>query len=94
MVLAVLLPARALAQGTDNDMETDFRGRLTVSADKKLMQGLHLGVDGEVRFTGDFGEIGRYQIGTGLTYKMLPWLIPMRLRSKPVSKCSTRASGM
>ena len=71
MVLAVLLPARALAQGTDNDMETDFRGRLTVSADKKLMQGLHLGVDGEVRFTGDFGEIGRYQIGTGLTYKWL-----------------------
>ena len=64
----------SFAQGTDNDLETDFRGRISVGMDKKLFKGFHVGAEGEVRFTDNFGEIGRYQIGTGLSYKMTSWL--------------------
>ncbi|MBQ9184856.1 MAG: DUF2490 domain-containing protein [Bacteroidales bacterium] len=73
LVLAALMPA-ALAQGTKNDMESDFRGRLSAGIDKKISKGFHLDVEGEVRFTDNFGEVGRYQLGAGLSYKIAPWL--------------------
>ena len=57
-----------------SDLETDFGGRLSAAADKKLAKGLHLTFDGEVRFKNDFSTLGRWQAGVGLTYKVNPYL--------------------
>lgn len=60
----------AAAQGTVNDLETDFGARLSASAEKKIAKGLHVSVDGEVRMSDNFGNLGRYQAGTGISYKI------------------------
>jgi len=72
--LCALLPVLAKAQGTVNDLENDVRGRLTLETDYKLAKGLHLGVEAEARFEDNFATFGRYQLGTGVTYKVSPWL--------------------
>lgn len=72
LVCALTLAATGLsrAQGTVNSMENDFGGRLSLSADKKITQGLHVVADGEVRFSDNFSSLGRYQAGLGLTWKV------------------------
>ena len=67
-----LWPVLGFAQGTVNDLETDFGARINVSVNKKLAKGLHLVADGEVRMTDNFSSLGRYQAGIGITYKINP----------------------
>ncbi len=66
--LAAIGPAKA--QGTDNDLETAFGGRVSVTADKRIVKGFHWTVEGEIRSYDNFSGMGRYQAGTGLTYKV------------------------
>ena len=71
LILALfLLPLAAKAQGTVNDLETDFGARLSASVDKKLMKGLHLVADTEARFVDNFSSLGRWEAGLGVTYKI------------------------
>ena len=69
-LLCMAASGLAKAQGTDNDLETVFGGRFSVTADKKIVKGFHWTVDGEVRSSENFSDLGRYQVGTGLTYKV------------------------
>ena len=69
-VSVALIPLCARAQGTVNPLETDFGARLSVSVDKKLVKGLHLVADGEMRLSDNFTDPGRLQAGLGLTYKL------------------------
>lgn len=69
-ILCAAIPYLSRAQGTDNDLETDFGARLSASADKKIVKGLHWSADGEIRSKDNFSTLGRYQVGTGLTYKV------------------------
>ncbi|MCR4570635.1 MAG: DUF2490 domain-containing protein [Bacteroidales bacterium] len=72
--LCALLPFVSRAQGTVNDLETDFRGRVTLEADYKLSKGFHLNAEAEGRFSDNFSSFGRYHAGLGLSYKVSPWL--------------------
>ena len=78
LCLLALLPAVASGQTSYSipvgGLSTDFGARLSAGVDKKLAKGLHLGVDGEVRFADNFSSLGRWQAGVGLTYKVNPYL--------------------
>lgn len=69
-VLLAAFPLAASAQGTVNDLETDFGARLSASVDKKVAKGLHVGVDAEARLSDNFGNLGRLQAGIGVSYKV------------------------
>ena len=71
-ILLAAIPALANAQGTANDMETDFGSRLSATLDKKISKGFHWFAEGEIRTSDNFTDLGRYQAGTGLTYKISP----------------------
>jgi len=60
----------AQAQETVNDLESDFGGRLSVSADKKIVKGVHVSASAEARFSDNFSELGRYQFGLGFSWKL------------------------
>ena len=78
LIIACMLLAASTfvsrAQGTDNDLENDLGARFSVSADKKIVKGFHWTVEGEARQDDNLGNFGRWQAGTGLTYKISPWL--------------------
>lgn len=65
-----MLPLGLKAQGTDNELETDFGARFNVTADYKIVKGFHWTVDAEARMKDNFSEVGRLQAGTGFSYKL------------------------
>lgn len=69
-LLMALLPLVASAQGTVNDLETDFGARVGVSVDKKIIKGLHVAAEGEFHLSDNFSSLGRYQVGLGVSYKI------------------------
>ena len=66
----LLLPLMSQAQTTVEDLDADFGARFGLSVDKKLMKGLHLVADGQLRLTDDFSTFSRWEAGLGLTYKI------------------------
>lgn len=71
-LIITLLPLTAFAQGTVNDLETDFGARVGVSVNKKIVKGLHVVADGEFRLSDNFSTLGRYNLGLGVSYKISP----------------------
>ena len=69
-----LLPVCASAQGTDNEQESAIRGRIGAQVDKKIVKGLHVALDGELRTEDNFSDVGRWQAGVSVSYKFLPFL--------------------
>ena len=75
ITLALLaLPLSAFAQGTVNDLEIDLQTRTNISADWKIVKGLHLEADYELRTRDMLSTIGRHTGTIGLSYKVLPGL--------------------
>ena len=74
LMLSCLMPAALLAQGTDNALETDLGGRLSVELDRKIKKGVHVVADAEMRLSDNFSQMGRYQAGLGMSYKVNDWL--------------------
>ena len=71
---AVLAPCvQAFAQ-TDVDLDTEFGGRLSLGLDKKIVKGLNLSLEEELRMADNFGNLGRLQTTVGVKYKVLPYL--------------------
>ena len=70
IALLLLLPLPGRAQGTVNELENDFGGRLSLALDKKIVKGVHLVADGEIRFSDNFSSLSRYQAGLGLNLKI------------------------
>ena len=74
MAFSCMMPATLCAQGTDNDMETDAGGRLSVELDRKIKKGVHVMADAQLRMSDKFNKLGRYQAGLGMSYKINDWL--------------------
>ena len=75
LILAVLGAClNAAAQGTDNDLVSDFRTRTSVDLDWKIAKGLHLEAGYQLRTDNSLGSIDRHQASIGLSYKIAPWL--------------------
>lgn len=70
MCMALALPQAGRAQGTANDIETEYGGRFSVQLDYKLKKGLHLTADAELRLQDNFNTVGRYNAGLGVDYKI------------------------
>ncbi len=70
MVISMIVPLAVSAQGTTNDLESDFGARISASANKKIIKGLHVSVDGEARLSDNWGNLGRWQAGLGVSYKV------------------------
>lgn len=67
---ALAVTGVARAQGTVNALENDFGGRFSVTADKKIVKGVHVFAEGEIRMSDNFSSLGRYQFGVGATWKV------------------------
>lgn len=55
---------------TDVDLDSEFGGRISLAADKKLAKGLHLRLEEEIRFDNNFSSLDRLHTTLGLTYKL------------------------
>lgn len=70
--LAIALPALAGAQ-VHEDMDFDFRARLSAELDKRIVRGLHLNLSEEFRLKDDFSSVDRFYTTVGLTWKTCPY---------------------
>lgn len=71
LILAVLfVPLMGFAQVPVSDPDWDCGARVGFTVDKKLMKGLHLTADGQVRMVDNFASVGRWDAGLGLSYKI------------------------
>lgn len=73
VAMAVLLPLTAAAQ-TDENLDPEVGGRIAVSLDKKIIKGLHVNLEEELRFDNNFASFDRFHTTLGATYKALPCL--------------------
>lgn len=73
VAMAVLLPLAAAAQ-TDESLDPEVGGRIAVSLDKKIIKGLHINLEEELRFDNNFSAFDRFHTTLGASYKVLPWL--------------------
>ena len=74
IALAALLAVSTAAAQTEETLDPDFGGRLAVSMDKKLVRGLHLRLEEEVRFDNAFASFNRFHTTLGLSYKLNKYL--------------------
>ena len=70
--VATLLFPSALTAQTDTALDPEFGGRVSVSMDKKIVKGLHVSLEEEMRFDNNFGSLDRLQTTLGLNYKVHP----------------------
>lgn len=59
---------------TDVDLDPEFGGRLSLQLDKKLVKGLHVTLEEELRMDDNFGSFNRLQTTLAVSYKVLPYL--------------------
>ena len=71
ILLGLFIPVLASAQ-TDVALDPEFGGRISVSVDKRITQGLHVSLEEEVRFDNNFSSLDRLQTTVGLNYKVHP----------------------
>jgi hypothetical protein len=68
-----LLPVGAAAQ-TEESLDPEVGGRVVFTLDKKIVKGLHVSIEEEVRFDNNFGAFDRFHTTLGASYKVLPYL--------------------
>lgn len=73
LALLAVLPLAATAQ-TDVNLDPEYGGRLSVGFDKKIVKGLHLSVEEEIRIDNNFTSFNRFHTTAALHYKVLPYL--------------------
>jgi len=71
LVIAINFPFVLKAQ-TDVALDPELGGRVSLSVDKKITNGLHVSLEEEVRFDNNFGSFDRLQTTVGIDYKVHP----------------------
>ena len=66
-----MLPVALKAQ-TNVALDPEFGGRVSLSLDKRIVRGLHVSLEEEVRFDNNFGSLDRMQTTLALSYKVHP----------------------
>ena len=69
LIASLALPVAVFAQGTANDLTTDFQTRTSIGVNWKLAKGLHLEGEYELRTKDNLSAIGRHMGTVGLSYK-------------------------
>lgn len=73
IVSLLCLPLAAVAQ-TDEALDPEFGGRIALGVDKKIVKGLHITLEEELRLDDNFSALNRMQTTVGIRYKILPFL--------------------
>ena len=71
LALVLWLPITSKAQ-TIVDLDSELGARLAFSVDKKIVKGLHVSLEEEIRFDNNFGSFDRLQTTLALSYKLHP----------------------
>ena len=71
LVLGCFFPLMAFSQ-TDVALDPEFGGRVSVTVDKRIIQGLHISLEEEARFDNNFSGFDRLQTTLALSYKVHP----------------------
>ena len=71
LVLGWFFPFMAFSQ-TDVALDPEFGGRVSVTVDKRIIQGLHISLEEEARFDNNFSGFDRLQTTLALSYKVHP----------------------
>jgi hypothetical protein len=71
LIFGLFFPIWAFPQ-TDTNLDPEFGGRISVSVDKRIVRGLHVELEEEVRFDNNFGSLDRLQTTLGVSYKVHP----------------------
>lgn len=71
LLLAALVLGSGLRAQTDEELDPDYCGRLSLSADAKLARGLHLAFEEEMRCNNGFASLDRLQSTLELKYKVV-----------------------
>lgn len=71
LIFGLFFPIWAFSQ-TDTNLDPEFGGRISVSVDKRIVRGLHVELEEEVRFDNNFGSLDRLQTTLGVSYKVHP----------------------
>ena len=71
MMLGLFFPMMSFSQ-TDVALDPEFGGRVSLRLDKRIVRGLHVSLEEEVRFDNDFGNLDRLQTTVALSYKVHP----------------------
>lgn len=71
LVLGWFFPLMAFSQ-TDVALDPEFGGRVSVTVDKRIIQGLHISLEEEARFDNNFSGFDRLQTTLALSYKVHP----------------------
>lgn len=70
--LALTIASGCAFAQTDVDLDRELGGRLSFQVDKKLVKGLHIYAEEEVRVRNNFRSLGRFHTTLGVTYKVHP----------------------
>ena len=73
LILLAAIPFGTRAQ-TDVDLDPEIGGRLSIGLDKKIVKGLHLSLEEELRWDDNFSSFNRLHTTAALQYKVLPYL--------------------
>jgi hypothetical protein len=71
LILGWFFPLMAFSQ-TDVALDPEFGGRVSVTVDKRIIQGLHISLEEEARFDNNFSGFDRLQTTLALSYKVHP----------------------
>jgi len=69
-IVAVMLMPMAVGAQTEEELAPEFCGRLSAGIDKKIVKGLHVSLEEEIRMTDNFSKFGRFHTSVGMTYKV------------------------
>jgi len=64
----------ALSAQTAVDLDSEFGGRFSVGIDKKIVKGLHVSLDEELRFGDNFNSVSRLLTNFAVDYKLMQYL--------------------
>lgn len=73
-LLCLALQANALAQTETTVKDAQFKPRVSVGADWKIVKGLHMEAEYELRMAGNMSGISRHQLNLGVKYSPVSFL--------------------
>lgn len=72
LLASILLFSLTIYAQTNVNLDPEFGGRVAISVDKRIVNGLHVSLEEEIRFDNNFGSFDRLQTTLGVNYKVHP----------------------
>ena len=74
LIITTLFASTFIASAQVNeDVDTDFRARVSAEVDKRIIRGLHIGLSEEFRLKDNLSSVDRFYTTLGVSYKFCPY---------------------